>query len=94
MTSYRIFVTEVFEHDLKDLPDPARSKIENKLKSYVYPQLRRQPHFGLNIKKLKGWEPETWRYRSGRWRFFFEIDEKQKIVSMTTLDQRKDAYRI
>lgn len=92
MTSYRIFETKVFREDVDDLPHTIRPKLQAKLTDYVYPQLREQPHFGLNIKKLKDWRPDTWRYRIGSWRFFYEIDEVQKIVFMTTLDNRKDAY--
>lgn len=88
----RIFETSVFQEDLAILPPAIRHKIETKLRSYVYPQLRQQPHFGLNIKKLKDWEPETWRYRIGPWRFFYEINESEKVVLMTALDHRKEAY--
>jgi len=66
--------------------------IGEKLVQYVYPQLCDEPHFGPQIKKLKGWQPPTWRYRVGDWRFFFEIDEKSKIVFMTAASNRKDAY--
>ena len=89
---YRIFETTVFRKDAESLPHAIAPKIQAKLKDYVYPQLRQQPHFGTNIKKLRQWKPETWRYRIGPWRFFYEIDEHQKIVFMTALDQRKDAY--
>ena len=92
MTDYRIFETTVFREDLEDLPHAIQPKIQAKLTDYVYPQLRQQPHFGPNIKKLRNWKPDTWRYRIGPWRFFYEIDEHQKIVFMTTLDNRKDAY--
>lgn len=90
--SYRIFETAVFQEYIQELPNAVRSKIEVKLRTYVYPQLKIQPHFGPNIKKLKNWEPETWRYRIGPWRFFYEIDEIENIVFMTTIDNRKDAY--
>jgi mRNA interferase RelE/StbE len=92
LTDYRIFETTIFQDDLNDLPHAIQPKIRHKLTGYVYPQLRHQPHFGPNIKKLKDWKPETWRYRIGPWRFFFEIDEKEKIVFLTTLDNRKDVY--
>jgi len=55
LSDYRIFETTVFQKDIQNLPSFIRGKIETKLRSYVYPQLRRQPHFGLNIKKLKDW---------------------------------------
>jgi len=77
---------------VEDLPPVVGPKIQAKLTEYVYLQLRLQPHFGPNIKKLRTWKPDTWRYRIGPWRFFYEIDERQKIIFMTTLDQRKDAY--
>jgi len=77
---------------MEDLPPAIQPKLQAKLTGYVYPQLRQQPHFGPNIKKLKNWRPETWRYRIGPWRFFYEIDEGKKIALMTTLDNRKDAY--
>jgi mRNA interferase RelE/StbE len=58
----------------------------------VYPQLREYPHFGPNIRKLKGFHPETWRYRIGAWRFFYEIDEEEKIVFMIAAHHRSVAY--
>lgn len=90
--SYRVFETSVFQEDQRSLPQPSRAKIEAKLRSYVYPQLRAQPHFGPNIKKLRDWKPEAWRYRIGPWRFFYEIDEERRTVFMTALDHRKEAY--
>jgi len=92
LTDYRIFETKVFQQEVEDLPHAIGPKIQAKLTEYVYRQLRQQPHFGPNIKKLRTWKPDTWRYRIGPWRFFYEIDERQKIIFMTTLDQRKDAY--
>lgn len=54
-----------------------------KLHRTVYPQLRRHPHFGPHIRRLKGHSPPTWRYRIGSWRFFFEIDEDVALVLVT-----------
>lgn len=67
-------------------------RIREKLKEYVYPQLKENPHFGKNIKKLKNYQPETWRYRIGRYRFFYEIDDREGIVFMIAADDRKDSY--
>ncbi len=38
-------------------------------------------------------ENETWRYRIGSYRFFYEVDEKESIVYMLAVDARKDSYR-
>jgi mRNA interferase RelE/StbE len=90
---YRIFETRRFLADLATLGTAAQKRIEAKLRDYVYPILGENPHFGPNIKRLKNWEPPTWRYRVSDWRFFYEIDEKQRIVFMTAADHRKEAYR-
>jgi mRNA interferase RelE/StbE len=58
----------------------------------VGPQLKQEPHFGLNIKKLRGYDPEIWRYRIGRFRVFYLIDEKDHIVKVLSIEQRKNAY--
>ena len=44
------------------------------------------------IKKLRNYKPDTWRYRIGDYRFFYEIDDKEKIVFMIAADNRGDAY--
>jgi mRNA interferase RelE/StbE len=63
-----------------------------KLRSLVYPQLALHPHFGPNIRKLRAYSPETWRHRIGAWRFFYEIDEEAKVVSMIAASHRGSAY--
>lgn len=90
---YRIFETERFRKDLDDLDPVSRTRILRKLSSFAYPLLRDEPHVGFWIRKLAGYRPETWRFRVGPWRLFYEIDEGRRIVFMTAADDRKDAYR-
>lgn len=92
MTEYRIFETDGFKKDLRLISEGPLPKIDIKLKEYMYPQIKKEPHFGPHIKKLKGYEPATWRYRVGGWRFFYEIDETRKIVCMTVAESRGSAY--
>jgi mRNA interferase RelE/StbE len=92
LNKYRIFETERFQKDLQQIAMSSHSKLAKKLQEFVYPQLRNHPRFGTNIKKLKGYEPDTWRYRIGAWRFFYEIDEKEKIVFMIAAYHRSSAY--
>ena len=92
MSDYRILETDQFQDDLKHNLGSRREKIEEKLRTFVYPQLRLQPHSGKNIKKLKGFKPETWRYRIGGFRFFYGIDESRKIVFMIAADTRQAGY--
>jgi mRNA interferase RelE/StbE len=91
--NYRIFETENFLNNIEQIAKGGMSKIKNKLSTYVYPQLRKEPHYGRNIRKLKDWEPQTWRYRIRNWRFFYEIDEKEKIIYLIAADHRKESYR-
>ena len=93
MKKYRIFLTEGFIKGIKEVSRSSFSKIDKKLKNYVYPQLSQQPHFGKNIKKLINWKPETWRYRVGSWRLFYQIDKKEKIIFMIAAEHRGASYR-
>ena len=92
MSDYRIFETEQFQSDLRTNLGSQREKVIARLLDDVYPQLRAQPFFGRNIKKLKGYKPETWRYRIGGFRFFYEIDDSRKIVFMIASDTRQKSY--
>jgi len=90
---FRIFETRQFSKDLARLGPAAQEQIATKLREYVYPSLRQSPCFGPNIKRLKNWDPPTWRYRVGDWRFFYEVDDRRRIVFMSAAEHRKEAYR-
>jgi mRNA interferase RelE/StbE len=93
LASYRIFETATFREDLARVSRSGLARLEEKLREYVYPQLREEPHLGANVKRLKNWSPPTWRYRVGAWRFFYEIDEKGRFVVMIAAEHRSGAYR-
>ena len=93
MNSYRIFETDEFLKSLNGLDARNRRLIKEKLKQKIYPQLREQPFYGPNIRKLRGYTPETWRYRIGNYRLFYAVEGHGRIVSMLTIDDRKDGYR-
>jgi mRNA interferase RelE/StbE len=92
LTDFRIFETEQFQKDLKQIVRSGMPKLMDKLHAYVYPQLRSNPVTGANIKRLKGSYSDLWRYRIGAWRFFYKIDEKRRIVSMIAASHRSSAY--
>jgi mRNA interferase RelE/StbE len=89
---YRIFLTNEFLKQLKKIDSRIRKGLEKKIEEYISPQLKQEPHFGNNVKKLRGYVPETWRYRIGSFRLFYIIDEVEKIVALISIDDRKDAY--
>jgi len=91
LNNYRIFETDFFADKLTEFTKQYKN-LSLKLKNYVYPQLKENPHFGKNIKKLKDYTPDTWRYRIGKFRFFYEVHGKDKIVFMINVDWRKDSY--
>jgi mRNA interferase RelE/StbE len=93
LPEYRIFETEEFLKNLDKLSVRDRASIRGKLSDYAYPQLREQPFFGTNIRKLRGYTPDTWRYRIGRYRVFYAVDEEERTVYVLTAEARKDACR-
>jgi mRNA interferase RelE/StbE len=90
--NYRIFETDYFIKKMNKLNKKQKIILENKLYFKIYPQLSDQPYFGNNIKKLKNYQPETWRYRIGDFRLFYEIAENEKIVNIINISTRQSAY--
>lgn len=91
MHEYRIFETEQFRKDLQSIARAGHEEIARSLRRSVCPQLREHPHFGPHIRKLKGYASEAWRYRIGSWRFFYEIDDQEPVVSMIAASHRGSA---
>ncbi len=93
LSDFKIFETDEFMKRLKKLSSRDATFLRRKLDSFVYPQLRTEPFWGNNIKKLQGYAPETWRYRIGKFRVFYIADQEEQILYILTVDDRKDAYR-
>ena len=60
LSDFRIFETDEFLKKLKKLSSCDATFLRKKLDSFVYPQIRSEPYWGNNIKKLKGYSPDTW----------------------------------
>jgi mRNA interferase RelE/StbE len=93
LPDFRVFQTSEFLRKLGKLPDGETEFLEKKLRDFVYPLLRAEPFYGQNIKKLRNFTPETWRYRVGKYRLVYIVNSEEKIVCMLTLDLRKEACR-
>ena len=93
LPEFRIFETDEFLKKLKKISSREAVFLKRKLDSFVYPQLKVEPFWGNNIKKLQGYSPDTWRYRIGKFRIFYIVDQKEQIISLLTIESRKDAYR-
>jgi len=92
LNKFRIFETNQLLKDLKQDFSGQQERIKTKLVNYVYPQQKQNPFFGKNIKKLVNYKPDTWRYKISSYRFFYEIDNQDKIVFMISVDNRQNAY--
>lgn len=64
----------------------------DKIVNVVYPQLKRNPFFGTNIKKLKGEFEEYYRYRIGNYRLFYLVENEKVVVVVVDFKHRQNAY--
>ncbi|HFQ93881.1 MAG TPA: type II toxin-antitoxin system RelE/ParE family toxin [Anaerolineae bacterium] len=89
MPLFKIAETKTFEKVKKKID----RKLYQKIVNVVYPQLRNNPYFGANIRKLKGEFEGFYRYRIGSYRLFYLIDDDKVMVFVIDLKHRKDAYK-
>jgi len=88
LSKYQIAETRTFEKIKKKLD----RKVYEKIKNFVYPQLRENPLYGTNIKKLKGELEGYYRYRVGNYRLFYLIEDNKLIVVVIDFRHRQKAY--
>ncbi len=88
MSKFQIAETKTFAKAKKKID----SKLYSKITQIVYPQLRSNPFFGTNIKKLKGNFEGYYRYRIGSYRLFYLIDNEKVIIAIVDLQHRQSAY--
>ena len=86
------FIIAETESFRKLIQKPHFRPLYSKIADYIYPQLRQNPFFGINIKKLKGDLGNFYRYRIGNHRLFYTIDKNKSMVFIITLKDRKDSY--
>ena len=90
---FRMFETDQFLKDMQKLDASIKDRIYKKIIKKTYTQIRANPYYGKNIKKLKSYRPETWRHKLGGLRIFYEIDKNEKIISILTIDHRGNIYK-
>jgi mRNA interferase RelE/StbE len=93
LDKYKIFETDEFLKKIRKFPRQDANFIQKKLNEYVYPQIKIEPFLRRNIKKLRDYDPPIWRYRIGKFRVFYFINSKEKIVYILSVYLRKDAYK-
>lgn len=87
--NFKIAETNRFRKKIKKLEF---GEIYHKIYNYVYPQLRQNPFFGLNIKKLKGEFSGIYRYRVSDYRLFYTVEKDKVLVIMIDIAKRGNGY--
>ena len=90
MDKYIIAETETFS---KKINLNKFNHLYNKILNDVYPILKNNPYYGMNIKKLKGEYKEIYRFRIGDYRLFYKINENESIIFIINIENRQDAYK-
>jgi len=88
LSKYQIAETKSFEKIKKKIDKKLYSKIVN----FVYPQLKENPLYGSNIKKLKDNLEGYYRYRIGNYRLFYLVEDEKLIIVVVDLRHRQQAY--
>ena len=88
LCDFQIAETKTFEK-IKEKMD---HKLYVKIKNIIYPQLKSNPFYGNNIKKLKGEFEGYYRYRIGNYRLFYLIENEKVIVAIVDFRHRQNAY--
>jgi len=76
MDEFRILLTDHAIGDLGKLP----GEIRNQIHSVIHSLTSSPFSSGKRIKRLKGFKPPLFRFRSGDYRVIFQIEEKTIIV--------------
>jgi len=90
LDDYKIAETDTFS---KKINVRKFTHLYKKILNDIYPILKNNPFFGVNIKKLKGKYKEIYRFRIGDYRLFYKIDELEKIIFIINIENRQDAYK-
>jgi mRNA interferase RelE/StbE len=85
VSSYSVEVKPSARKELEALPDNVLARALHKIDS-----LRSAPR-PAGCKKLKGYE-DLWRVRVGDWRVVYIIDDAAKLISITRIAHRREAY--
>lgn len=83
---YSVLLAPSAERQLRALTEPVQKRIVKRLKS-----LRENPR-PQGLKKLAG-EDELYRIREGDYRIIYTIQDKELIVLVVKIGDRKEVYR-
>jgi mRNA interferase RelE/StbE len=90
LDKYKIAETENYS---KKINSKKYEHLYRKISEDVYPILKNNPFFGVNIKKLKGEYKEVYRFKIGNYRLFYKVEEQKSIIFIVDIQSRQDAYK-
>jgi mRNA interferase RelE/StbE len=83
---YDIYIEKAAERDLKKLPAADFERIIPHLKSLA------EDARPSGARKISGTEHD-WRIRVGTYRIIYELNEKEKVISILRVRHRREVYR-
>ncbi len=86
MDSYEVIMTRSAEKELSSLPKSLVGVLWKRIRALADQPRQRQ------TRKLKDAE-KSYRLRVGRYRIVYTIDDGQKLVRVTAIRHRREAYR-
>ena len=85
MVRYSLEIKQSAQRELDALDDPLFTRVDRKILA-----LSDNPR-PAGCKKLKGYK-DQWRIRVGDWRVLYTIDDATKLVGITAIAHRRQAY--
>jgi mRNA interferase RelE/StbE len=83
---YRVVVARSAERELRGLPAGVRERAKRSIEALASAPRPR------GLKKLQG-SSDLWRLRIGDYRVVYRIDDRNSLVDIVHIRDRKDAYR-
>lgn len=85
MANYKLLITRSASKELEDIPGRGRNRIIAKIRA-----LETNPH-PSGVEKLSG--DDKYRLRQGDYRILYEIQDRELIVTVVRIGNRRDVYR-
>ncbi|MCK4661804.1 MAG: type II toxin-antitoxin system RelE/ParE family toxin [Bacteroidales bacterium] len=86
---YKLLITKKATKFIKLLPTSKRKIIKQKFNLLIQ---NPYPNQSLDIKKMKGYS-DIYRLRIGKYRFIYELKEKELIILVMTVGFRGNVYK-
>lgn len=87
---YKIHETEEFLKRLDSLDLSSKLLLRTKVRQYLYPQIQKQPRFGVGIKKLLGDFEHIYRYQICGFRIFYTLSHNGKTAFILSCDMHSE----